>query len=76
LGAIAGVALLRAVGFVGTVMGVHMPMTLALGYIGIFATLGLGYFAISRGVIIEPPAFLVNFANTLAERWMRRVMAN
>jgi hypothetical protein len=31
----------------------------------------LGYFAISRGVILEPPAFVTNFIAAIAERAQR-----
>ena len=32
----------------------------------------LGSFLISRGVIIEPPQFLITLSNAVAERWQRR----
>ncbi len=38
-----------------------------LPYLGLVAAFVLGYLAISRGVIIEPPAFVTNAIN--ADRW-------
>jgi lipopolysaccharide export system permease protein len=75
LGAIGGVALLRLAGFVSTVVGVQTPAFLLLEYAALIGTLIFGYWAISRGVIIEPPAFLVNAANAVAERFTRRAVA-
>jgi lipopolysaccharide export system permease protein len=75
LGAIGGVALLRLIGFVSTVVGVQTPAMLALQYVALASTAAFGYWAISRGVIIEPPAFLVNAGNAIAERFARRVAA-
>src|SRR5262249_25647312 len=56
LGAISVVAALRGLGFVGMIAGVHTPIALVLPYLALAAAFVLGYFAISRGVIIEPPA--------------------
>lgn len=72
LAVIGGVATLRLIGFVSTVFGVNVPAALLLQYIAIAATLGFGLFAISRGVIIEPPAFLLNAVNALIERMARQ----
>jgi lipopolysaccharide export system permease protein len=76
LGVIAGVVTVRIGGFVGIVLGMQMPPMLAIGYVAIFATIVLCYFGISRGIIIEPPNFLLNFTNMIAERWLRRAMAS
>ena len=75
LGAIGGVALLRLIGFISTVFGVHVPIVLMFEYIAVILTMTLGYLAIARGIIIEPPAFLLNAANAVAERWARRAVA-
>jgi lipopolysaccharide export system permease protein len=75
LGAIGGVALLRLVAFACTVFGVQVPSVLAFNYLAVFLTLAAGYVAIARGVIIEPPAFLLNAANALTERFARRAAA-
>ena len=60
LGATSAVAALRGLGFVGTIAGVHTPIALLLPYLALIAAFVLGYFAISRGVIIEPPVFIAN----------------
>ncbi len=75
LGAVGGVALLRLIGFACTVFGVKFPIVLAFEYIAVLLTLVIGYFAISRCVIIEPPAYLLNAANAVAERFARRAVA-
>jgi len=75
LGAIGGVALLRLVGFTCTVFGVQFPAILSLEYVAVIATVAVGYTAIARGVIIEPPIFLIDLANTIVERFTRRAVA-
>lgn len=73
MGAVGGVALLRLVGFVCTVFGVQAPIMLLFQYAAVFGTIAVGAWAISRGVILEPPAFVVNFTNNIFERLMRRM---
>ena len=68
LGAVGVVAALRGLGFVGMIAGVHTPLALVLPYIGLAAVSVLGYLAISRGVIIEPPAVITDFINAIDER--------
>src|SRR5712692_9217612 len=75
MGAISGVAALRGIGFVGTIAGVHTPIALLLPYLALIASFVLGYFAISRGVIIEPPAFIANAITAIMERVARRTNA-
>jgi lipopolysaccharide export system permease protein len=70
--AITGVALVRFAGFASTVFGVKFPPALALQYVALFTALGLGLSAISRGAIIEPPAFITNTVAMLTERLSRR----
>jgi lipopolysaccharide export system permease protein len=72
LGAIGAVSALRGLGFVGMIAGVHSPIALLLPYIALVASSVLGYLAISRGVIIEPPAAVTNFINTIMERFAQR----
>src|SRR5262249_40976123 len=69
MGAISAVAALRGLGFVGMIAGVHTPIVLALPYLALIAAFVLGYIAISRGVIIEPPAFITN-----SVAWVRKRM--
>jgi lipopolysaccharide export system permease protein len=72
---IAAVTGVRAIGFVSTVVGVRIPAFLALQHIAVFAALGLGAVAISRGLIIEPPQQLVQALNALIERFTRHRVA-
>ena len=71
-GAIGGVALVRVTGFASTVFGANFPWVLTLPYLMVALALGLGLYVISRGLIVEPPAFLANFINALTERLARR----
>jgi lipopolysaccharide export system permease protein len=75
LGAIAGVAAVRLIGFSSTVLGVHTPFALLFQYLAVFGAIGVGTFAISRGIIIEPPASVTNIVNAVVERFTRRSMA-
>jgi lipopolysaccharide export system permease protein len=70
--AIGAVAALRGIGFLGMIAGVHTPAALLLPYLGLLTAFGLGYFAISRGVIIEPPALVTNAISALMERIAQR----
>jgi lipopolysaccharide export system permease protein len=66
---------LRLLGFVSTVFGVHAPFILALQYVAVFATIVLCSYAISRGLIIEPPAFLVRLGDTVTDYVQKRTAA-
>jgi lipopolysaccharide export system permease protein len=72
LAAIGMVAALRGVGFVAMVAGVHTAIVLALPYLALAGALVLGYLGISRGFVVEPPAFIANAVNTIAERLTQR----
>jgi lipopolysaccharide export system permease protein len=72
VGAVAGV---RLAGFTSTVIGIQVAPLLILQYVAVAAAIGLGSLAIARGLIIEPPAVLVNAINALAERVLRRAAA-
>jgi lipopolysaccharide export system permease protein len=72
IGAIGGVALLRLIGFVSTVFGATMPWILALQYLAVAAAFGFGLFVIRTGLILEPPAFLMNWLTALTERITKR----
>jgi lipopolysaccharide export system permease protein len=71
-GAISAISALRGVGFVGMLAGANTPIALALPYLALLAAFGLGYFAISRGVIIEAPAWVTTLMTAMAERAARR----
>ncbi len=72
VGAIGGVGLLRLIGFTSTVFGATVPTMLVLQYIAVALAVGGGLFVIRRGVIIEPPAFLLNWIAALTERISQR----
>ena len=73
--AIAAVAGLRVIGFASAIFAVHMPLAVLFQYAALTLAFGLGYLAISRGVIIEPPAAITNAIAALSERIARRVEA-
>jgi lipopolysaccharide export system permease protein len=75
MGAIGVVSALRGLGFVGMIAGVHTPIVLVLPYLALSAAFVLGYLAISRGIIIEPPAFLTNSITALMQRITQRTNA-
>lgn len=73
--ATAAVALVRMIGFASTVFGVNAPSLLVFQYIAVFGAIVLGAYAINRGIILEPPAFITNAINALVERFARRAAA-
>jgi lipopolysaccharide export system permease protein len=75
MGAIGLVSALRGIGFVGMIAGVHTPIALLLPYLALGTTFVLGYVTISRGVIIEPPAFISNAITAVMERIAQRTGA-
>jgi lipopolysaccharide export system permease protein len=70
--AIGVIAALRSLGFLGMVLGINSPTALAIPYVMLSAAFVLGYLGISRGVIIEPPAAIINFISTITERIAQR----
>jgi len=75
VGAIAWVGLLRMIGFASIIVGVNDPLVIAAQYFALAATFGLGLYAISSGLIIEPPAFVNNLVSAVSERLARRAAA-
>lgn len=73
VGAVGGVALLRLIGFMSTVFGATVPAMLVLQYVAVAAAIGGGLFVIRTGVILEPPAFLMNWIAALTERVSQRL---
>ena len=65
-------AALRGVGFYGVLSGARTPALLALPYVALLLVLALGAWGIARGVVIEPPAAIVNFFASLSEEISRR----
>jgi lipopolysaccharide export system permease protein len=72
LSAIVAVVILRGSGFVGTLAGTRVPAALLVPYLALIAALAFGYWAIARGVIIEPPAFIVDAVTRIIERVSER----
>jgi lipopolysaccharide export system permease protein len=70
--AIVAVATLRGIGFVGAISGARQPSALLIPYAALLFALVLGGFGISRGVLIEPPAFITDFIAALSESLARR----
>jgi lipopolysaccharide export system permease protein len=73
VGAVGGVALLRFIGFVSTVIGASVPWMLALQYLAVAAAIGGGLYVIRRGLILEPPAFITDWLAMLTERLSQRL---
>lgn len=73
VGAVAGVGLLRLIGFTSTVFGATAPFMLVVQYVAVAAAIGGGLFVIRTGLILEPPAFLMNWITALTELITRRL---
>ena len=65
-GAIFGVAVLRVVGFASIVASLSRPWAVLIPYASIAFTLIFGLYAISKGSLPEPPAFLTNAMNAMS----------
>jgi lipopolysaccharide export system permease protein len=70
--AVGGVALLRFAGFACTVFAVKFPLAATFPYLILLAVSAIGFVAISRGTIIEPPSIVTNTVALLTERLSRR----
>ncbi len=68
MGMIATVAILRLVGFVSVIVGVHEPSVLAVQYVALFAAIGGGLWQIGRGRAVEPAAAVSKFATAVSDR--------
>jgi len=75
ISAIGVAALVRGTGFVGTIFGARNPIALVVPYIGIAAAFVLGGWAITRGAVIEPPAFISKIVDAMVEGVRRRTTA-
>ena len=71
-GTAAAVILLRFLGFATTILAVNMPLFIFLQYIAMGTAIGLSIWAIGRGIVIEPPAFVTNAVSALVERFTPR----
>jgi lipopolysaccharide export system permease protein len=72
LGAIGAIGLLRGIGFIGTIGGTSTPALLAVPYLALIGASALGYWAIDRGIIVEPPAFFTNAMAAITDQVVRR----
>jgi lipopolysaccharide export system permease protein len=72
---ILGVSALRLIGFASTVFAVKYPSAVAIQYLAVAAALAASVYAISRGLIIEPPAALSNAVHAASKRFLRRAGA-
>ena len=70
-GVILAVSGLRLIGFASTVFTVRYPIAVAVQYAAVTGTIGASLYAISRGLNIEPPAFLTNAVDATKE-WVAR----
>jgi len=70
-GVILAVSGLRLVGFACTVFAIKYPIAVFIQYAAVFASMAASLIAISRGLIIEPPAFLLQAADA-ASKWLER----
>ena len=72
LGTIGVLALLRFSGFATTVISVNAPLMIVFHYFLLATATALSIWAIGRGIIIEPPAFITNTFSALQERFAPR----
>jgi lipopolysaccharide export system permease protein len=70
---IVGITALRFVGFAAVVFAVHNPDTILIMYASLALAVGWAVVAISRGAVVEPPAFVSAAVNALTERLVRRL---
>ena len=52
--------------------GVHTAVMLSIQYVALALVFILGYIAIDRGMLIEPPAWFTNLVAVMTERIQRR----
>ncbi len=71
LGLIGTVALLRLIGFLSIIVGVHVPSVLAAQYVALTVSIVFGSWQISRGRAIEPAAAVSKIATAVSERFAK-----
>ncbi len=71
LGLIGAVAVLRVIGFLSVIVGVHIPGILVLQYLALAGAVVVGAWQISRGQALEPAAGASRIATALTERFAR-----
>lgn len=75
VGAISVVAGLRLLGFVVVILSVNYPLAPYVQYAALSAAMAFGLYAIGRGLIIEPPAYMTNAIDAIGQRFARRSAA-
>jgi lipopolysaccharide export system permease protein len=65
---ILAVFVLRMIGFACSVMAVKTPLAPAVQYLMLFGSIGVGLWLIIGGIVVEPPALLVEAINNLNAR--------
>jgi lipopolysaccharide export system permease protein len=71
-GVILAVSGLRLIGFASTVFALKYPIAVLVQYVAVAGAMAASLFAISRGLIIEPPAFLTRAVDAASEWLVRR----
>jgi lipopolysaccharide export system permease protein len=71
LGLIGAVSLLRLIGFLSVILGVHVPSVIAVQYVALLGSIAAGSWQISRGQAIEPAAAVSRIATALTERFAK-----
>jgi lipopolysaccharide export system permease protein len=71
LGVIGAVSLLRLIGFLSIILGVHVPAVLALQFVALAGAMSAGILQISRGRALEPAAVVSKIATAIGERVAR-----
>jgi lipopolysaccharide export system permease protein len=72
---VVGVATLRLIGFAGAILTRNYPSAAAIQYLLLAGTVAGGLYAISRGLIIEPPAMVSRAIDTVSDWFLRRAGA-
>jgi len=62
------VSVLRLIGFLSVIIGVHVPSVIAAQYVALIGSIAAGIWQISRGQAIEPAAAVSRFASAITER--------
>lgn len=70
-GLVGVVSVLRLIGFLSVIVGVHYPHVIAAQYVALVGSIAAGSWQISRGQAIEPAAALSRFASAITERLAR-----
>jgi lipopolysaccharide export system permease protein len=69
---VVGITSLRLIGFAAIVFAVNRPAAILIMYGSLITAMGWAVFAISRGAIIEPPAFITTGITAVTEHLGRR----